>query len=49
LDELKDALDKGFACDGPFLIDCRIDKDEFVLPTLPPGGSMEDLIVKVGD
>lgn len=49
LDELDRALDKGFACDGPFLIDCRIDKDEFVLPTLPPGGSMEDLIVKVGD
>ncbi len=49
LEELKEALDKGFAYDGPFLIDCRIDKDEFVLPTLPPGGSMEDLIVKVGD
>ena len=49
LDELREALDKGFAYDGPFLIDCRIDKDEFVLPTLPPGGTMEDLIVKVGD
>ncbi len=49
LDELDAALKKGFACDGPFLIDCRIDKDEFVLPTIPPGGCMEDLIVKVGD
>ena len=29
--------------------DCAIDKDEFVLPMLPPGGSMDDIIVKVGD
>ena len=34
---------------GPFVIDCVIDKDEFVLPMLPPGGSMDDIIVKVGD
>ena len=26
-----------------------IDCDEFVLPMLPPGGSMDDIIVKVGD
>ena len=26
-----------------------IAKDEFVLPMLPPGGSMDDIIVKVGD
>ena len=49
LEELDAALDKAFACDGPYLIDCAIDKDEFVLPMLPPGGSMDDIIVKVGD
>ena len=49
LDELDSALEKAFNCDGPFLIDCAIDKDEFVLPMLPPGGSMDDMIVKVGD
>ncbi len=49
LEELEAALDKAFACDGPYLIDCAIDKDEFVLPMLPPGGSMDDIIVKVGD
>ena len=49
LDELKSAFDKAFNADGPFVIDCRIDKDEFVLPMLPPGGSMDDIIVKVGD
>ena len=49
LEELEEALTAAFACDGPYLIDCAIDKDEFVLPMLPPGGSMDDIIVKVGD
>ena len=49
LEELDAALEQAFACDGPYLIDCAIDKDEFVLPMLPPGGSMDDIIVKVGD
>ncbi len=48
LEALDAALDKAFACDGPFVIDCAIDKDEFVLPMLPPGGTMDDIIVKVG-
>ena len=49
LEELKASLDEAFSCDGPYLIDCAIDKDEFVLPMLPPGGSMDNIIVKVGD
>lgn len=49
LEELDDAFGKAFSCDGPYLIDCRIDKDEFVMPMLPPGGSMDDIIVKMGD
>lgn len=49
LEELDAALAKAFASDMPFVVDCRIDKDEFVLPMLPPGGSMDDIIVKVGD
>lgn len=47
-DELERALTRAFAYDGPYVVDCRIDKDEFVLPMLPPGGSMDDIIVKVG-
>ena len=43
------ALEHAFSCDGPYVIDCRIDKDEFVLPMLPPGGSMDDIIMKVGE
>ncbi len=49
VEELECALTKAFESDGPFLIDCAIDKDEFVLPMLPPGGSMDDIIVKIGD
>ncbi|WP_417424523.1 biosynthetic-type acetolactate synthase large subunit [Hominenteromicrobium sp.] len=46
---LDKALEHAFSCDGPYVIDCRIDKDEFVLPMLPPGGSMDDIIMKVGE
>lgn len=46
-EELDAALIRAFNQDGPYLIDCKIDKDEFVLPMLPPGGSMDDIIVKL--
>ena len=46
---LDKAFEHAFSCDGPYVIDCRIDKDEFVLPLLPPGGSMDDIIMKVGE
>ena len=40
-EELDEALNRAFSCEGPYIIDCKIDKDEFVLPMLPPGGSMD--------
>ena len=46
---LDKAFEHAFSCDGPYVIDCRIDKDEFVLPMLPPGGSMDDIIMKVDE
>ena len=49
LASLDTALAKAARVSGPYVIDCRIDKDEFVLPMLPPGGSMDDIILKVGD
>lgn len=49
VDELDAALGRAFAHEGPYVVDCAIDKDEFVLPMLPPGGSMDDIILKVGD
>ncbi len=48
-DELSAALGRAFKSRGPYLIDCAVDKDEFVLPMLPPGGSMDDIIVRTGE
>ncbi|MBQ7956901.1 MAG: biosynthetic-type acetolactate synthase large subunit [Clostridia bacterium] len=47
VEELDNALARAFKSDGPYIVDCRIDKDEFVLPMLPPGGSMDDIIVEL--
>lgn len=46
-EELDEALKRAFSYEGPYIIDCKIDKDEFVLPMLPPGGSMDDIITKL--
>ena len=46
-EELDEALKRAFKTEGPYIIDCKIDKDEFVLPMLPPGGSMDDIITKL--
>ena len=46
-EELDSALGRAFSRDGPYIIDCKIDKDEFVLPMLPPNGSMDDIITKL--
>ena len=45
--EFAEAFQKAFKVGGPVVIDTIIDKDEFVLPMLPPGGSIEDIITKV--
>ncbi|MBQ2696492.1 MAG: biosynthetic-type acetolactate synthase large subunit [Clostridia bacterium] len=49
LEALQKALDNAFRAEGPYLIDCAISQDEFVLPMLPPGGTVDDIIVKAGD
>ncbi|MDO4419770.1 MAG: biosynthetic-type acetolactate synthase large subunit [Ruminococcus sp.] len=46
-EELDNALKKAFEAKGVYVIDCKIDKDEFVLPMLPPGGSMDDIITQL--
>ena len=46
-EELDEALSRAFRAEGPYIIDCKIDKDEFVLPMLPPGGSMDDIITNL--
>lgn len=47
VEDLDAAFQRAFAHEGPYIIDCKIDKDEFVLPMLPPGGSMNDIITKL--
>lgn len=45
--EFADAFEKALKLGRPVVIDTVIDKDEFVLPMLPPGGSIDDIIVNV--
>lgn len=42
--ELREALRKAQQSEGPVLIDCQIDKDERVLPMIPAGGTINDLV-----
>lgn len=45
--EFRKAFQSAVAGNKPFLIDVRIDKDEMVLPMLPPGGAISDIITKI--
>jgi acetolactate synthase-1/2/3 large subunit len=45
--EFKKAFQAALKAGKPTVIDVRIDKDEFVLPMLPPGGAIDDIITKV--
>lgn len=47
IEQFESAFEKAMKCDGPYLIDTIIDKDELVLPMLPPGGSIDDIIMSV--
>ncbi|MBP3918667.1 MAG: biosynthetic-type acetolactate synthase large subunit [Clostridia bacterium] len=44
IDDFRAAFEEAMQHDGPYLIDTLIDMDEFVLPMLPPGGSIDDII-----
>ena len=44
LEEMPEVIAKAMAKSGPVVIDVKIDPDEFVLPMLPPGGSMDQII-----
>lgn len=46
-EEFDKAMCEAMNTDSPVLIEAVIDKDEFVLPMLPPGGSIEDIIVAI--
>lgn len=46
LKALKDVLDLDFNSPEPILIDCKIDMDEKVLPMIPPGASIKQIILE---
>lgn len=43
VEELEKALQLAFDCKGPFVIDCIIDKDEFVFPMMPQYGTVDEV------
>lgn len=46
IDEYEKCLSRAFEYETPVLIDCTIDSDERVLPMIPPGGSINDIILR---
>ena len=45
--EFKKAFTAAVKANKPAVIDVRIDKDELVLPMLPPGGAIDDIITMI--
>ncbi|MBO5106293.1 MAG: biosynthetic-type acetolactate synthase large subunit [Clostridia bacterium] len=45
LAEFKEALDKALELKAPVWIECVIDREEAVLPMIPAGGSVDDMII----
>ena len=46
-EQFAEAFAKAWELNRPVVIDAKIGADEFVLPMLPPGGAIDDIIVKV--
>ncbi len=46
LDQLAPALEKAFSAKGPVLVEAVIDHDQKVLPMIPPGGTIKDIILR---
>lgn len=44
IDSFEQAFKEAMECGHPYVIDTVIDMDEMVLPMLPPGGSIDDII-----
>lgn len=46
-DEIKPVLKKAFALNAPVVVDCKISPDENVLPMIPPGKTVDDMITEM--
>lgn len=49
MEEFDKAFAEAYAAGGPAVIDCHINMDEMVLPMTPPGGTIDQIIVKKKD
>lgn len=47
-DEVEPVLKAALAAGGPVVVDCRISPDVNVLPMIPPGGTVDDIIEEMG-
>ena len=46
-EDIKPVLEKAFALNKPVLVDCRISPDENVLPMIPPGKTVNEIITEM--
>ncbi|MBQ9832317.1 MAG: acetolactate synthase large subunit, partial [Clostridia bacterium] len=46
MEELAKAIEQAKCADGPVWIDCRISRDEKVLPMIPAGGTVDNMIIE---
>ena len=46
-DDAETVLNEAFSTNEPVVIDCRISPDENVLPMIPPGKTVDDLITEM--
>lgn len=46
-EELKSAVDKMLATDGPYILECVIKEDDNVRPMTPPGKSVEEMLLEI--
>jgi len=46
IEDLASVMEKAFDTEGPVLVDVIIDKDEKVLPMIPAGGTINDIILE---
>ena len=47
VEQLEEAAAEAFAANSVVVLDCAVGCDEFVLPMLPPGGSIDDIITVI--
>lgn len=46
-DSLKDAVDRMLSTEGPFVLECAVKEEENVLPMIPPGCSIDEMLLEI--